>query len=139
MVPLFQVVYNNNVRLLIVNGQVSVKKQRLVNFDLFTLSMPTTANTSIFYRVSGAALFFCSVSPFSTHGFELIKSVYVEFIARLFTVITATAAVFYRLTGLQQILLKMSFFEDLGSTKNKINFGLIPRLSIAALLGAYLW
>ena len=40
------------------DGQVTVKKQRPVNLDLTTISMPATAKASIFHRVTGVALFF---------------------------------------------------------------------------------
>lgn len=72
------------------DGQVTVKKQRPVNLDLSTISMPATAKASILHRVTGVALFFAltfviwawSESLSSPESFEFVKSLFSGFVAK---------------------------------------------------------
>ena len=129
------------------DGQVTVKKQRPVNLDLKTISMPATAKASIMHRVTGVALFFAltfviwawSESLSSPQGFEFVKSLFTGFIAKFIAWGTVTVVAYHLIAGIRHLLMDMGYFEELDSGNASAKFVLALWAVIAILAGVWLW
>jgi succinate dehydrogenase / fumarate reductase cytochrome b subunit len=135
------------VGLLRVNGQVTVKKQRPVNLDLSTISMPATAKASILHRISGVALFFAlsfviwawSESLSSPQGFEFVKSLFTGFIAKFIAWGAVIALLYHLIAGVRHLLMDMGRFEELGSGNASAKFVMALWVVLAVLAGVWIW
>ena len=102
-----------------VHGQETVKKQRPVNLDLTTISMPPTAKASILHRVTGVAMFFAlvfviwawAVSLSSPEGFATVKEVMTSFIAKFIAWGTLTVLSYHIIGGIRHLIMDMGHWD----------------------------
>jgi succinate dehydrogenase / fumarate reductase cytochrome b subunit len=130
-----------------IHRQETVKKQRPVNLDLSTISMPATAKASILHRVTGVAMFFALVfviwawaaSLSSPEGFAAVKEVMTSFVAKFIAWGTLTVLSYHIIGGIRHLIMDMGHWEELesGNTSAKAAIGLW--LVVAVLAGVWLW
>jgi succinate dehydrogenase / fumarate reductase cytochrome b subunit len=124
-----------------------VKKQRPVNLDLTTISMPPTAKASILHRVTGVAMFFAltfviwawSESLSSAEGFELVKSLMTGFVAKFIAWGTVTVLAYHIIGGFRHMIQDMGYWEDLESGNNSAKAVLVLWVILAILAGVWIW
>ena len=129
------------------DGQVTVKKQRPVNLDLTTISMPATAKASILHRVTGVALFFAltfviwawSESLSSSEGFEFVKGLLTGFIAKFIAWGTLTVLAYHLIGGIRHLIMDMGHWEELESGNLSAKVSIALWLVVAVLAGVWLW
>lgn len=130
-----------------VDRQETVKKQRPVNLDLTTISMPATARASILHRVTGVAMFFAlifviwawAVSLSSPEGFQAVKDVMTGFIAKFIAWGTITVLAYHIIGGIRHLIMDMGHWEELESGNNSAKAAIGLWIIVAALAGAWLW
>jgi succinate dehydrogenase / fumarate reductase, cytochrome b subunit len=129
------------------DGQVTVKKQRPVNLDLTTISMPATAKASIFHRVTGVALFFAltfviwawSESLSSAESFEFVKGLFNGFIAKFIAWGTLSVLGYHLIGGIRHIVMDMGHWEELESGNLSAKIAMALGVVFAVLAGVWIW
>ncbi len=129
------------------DGQVTVKKQRPVNLDLSTISMPATAKASILHRITGVALFFAltfvlwawSESLSSVQGFEFVKGLFSGFIAKFIAWGTLTVLAYHVIGGIRHLIMDMGYWEELESGNSSAVISLVLWVIVSVLAGGWLW
>ena len=129
------------------DGQVTVKKQRPVNLDLTTISMPPTAKASILHRVTGVAFFFAltfviwawAESLSSPEGFTFVKELMTGFIAKFIAWGTLTALSYHIIGGIRHMIQDMGHWEELESGNNSAKVALAIWVIVAILAGVWIW
>ncbi|TMO44470.1 succinate dehydrogenase, cytochrome b556 subunit [Pseudoalteromonas sp. S4389] len=129
------------------DGQVTVKKQRPVNLDLTTISMPATAKASILHRVTGVALFFAltfviwawSESLSSPEGFEFVKGLFSGFIAKFIAWGTISVLAYHLIGGVRHIIMDMGHWEELESGNFSAKVAMALGVVAAILAGVWIW
>ena len=129
------------------DGQVTVKKQRPVNLDLTTISMPATAKASIFHRVTGVALFFAltfviwawSESLSSAESFEFVKGLFNGFIAKFIAWGTISVLGYHRIGGIRHMVIAMGHWEELESGNLRAKIAMALGVVFAVLAGVWIW
>ncbi|MEE2001453.1 succinate dehydrogenase, cytochrome b556 subunit [Alkalimonas sp. MEB108] len=124
-----------------------MKKQRPVNLDLTTISLPASAKASILHRVTGVAMFIAlilvvwawAVSLSSAEGFELVKSVLTSHFAKFLAWGTITVLLYHVIGGIRHMLMDLGYWEELssGNTSARVAIGLW--ILLAVLAGGWLW
>ncbi len=129
------------------DGQVTVKKQRPVNLDLTTISMPPTAKASILHRVTGVAFFFAltfviwawAESLSSPEGFTFVTELMTGFIAKFIAWGTLTALSYHIIGGIRHMIQDMGHWEELESGNNSAKIALAIWVIVAILAGVWIW
>jgi len=130
-----------------VDRQATVKKQRPVNLDLTTISMPATARASILHRVTGVAMFFAlifviwawAVSLSSAEGFAQVKDVMTGFIAQFIAWGTLTVLAYHVIGGIRHLIMDMGHWEELESGNNSAKAAIALWIIVAVLAGVWVW
>jgi len=130
-----------------VDRQATVKKQRPVNLDLTTISMPATARASILHRVTGVAMFFAlifviwawAVSLSSAEGFAQVKYVMTGFIAQFIAWGTLTVLAYHVIGGIRHLIMDMGHWEELESGNNSAKAAIALWIIVAVLAGVWVW
>jgi succinate dehydrogenase / fumarate reductase cytochrome b subunit len=129
------------------DGQVTVKKQRPVNLDLSTISMPATAKASILHRITGVAMFFAltfviwawSESLSSPEGFEFVKGLFSGFVAKFIAWGTVSALMYHIIGGIRHMFMDMGHFEELESGNTSATISMVLWVVVAVLAGVWIW
>lgn len=129
------------------NRQVTVKKQRPVNLDLTTISMPATAKASIFHRVTGVAMFFAltfviwawAMSLSSPQGFELVKELLTGFIAKFIAWGTLSVLAYHLIAGVRHLVQDVGPWKELESGNATAKLGFVIWAVVSVLAGVWLW
>ncbi|ATC94543.1 succinate dehydrogenase, cytochrome b556 subunit [Pseudoalteromonas tunicata] len=124
-----------------------MKKQRPVNLDLSTISMPATAKASILHRVTGVALFFAltfviwawSESLSSAQGFEFVKGLFNGFIAKFIAWGTLTVLIYHLIGGFRHLIMEMGYWEELESGNASAKAAIALWIVLAAAAGVWIW
>jgi succinate dehydrogenase / fumarate reductase cytochrome b subunit len=124
-----------------------VKKQRPVNLDLTTISMPPTAKASILHRVTGVALFFALVfvictwalSLQSAEGFEMAKSLMSGFIGKFIAWGTLSVLSYHVIGGIRHLIMDTGRWEELESGNNSAKAAIAIWLVTVVLAGVWVW
>ena len=98
-----------------------MKKQRPVNLDLTSISMPASAKASILHRITGVALFFAlifvivawGISLQSAEGFELAKSLMQGVIGKVIVIGTLAVLSYHIIGGIRHLIMDMGYWEEL--------------------------
>ncbi|MCC5852133.1 MAG: succinate dehydrogenase, cytochrome b556 subunit [Alkalimonas sp.] len=124
-----------------------MKKQRPVNLDLTTISLPASAKASILHRVTGVAMFIAlilvvwawAVSLSSPEGFEWVKSVMTSHFAKFLAWGTITVLLYHLIGGIRHMIMDLGYWEELssGNTSARVAIGLW--VVLAVLAGGWLW
>ncbi|WP_333606939.1 succinate dehydrogenase, cytochrome b556 subunit [Arsukibacterium sp.] len=130
-----------------INGQDTVKKQRPVNLDLSTISLPATAKASILHRVTGVAMFFALVfviwawaySLQDEQSFEYVKGLMQSPLASFIAWGTITVLIYHLIGGIRHLIMDLGHWEELdsGNLSAKITIGLW--IVLAILAGVWIW
>ncbi|MCF6434128.1 succinate dehydrogenase, cytochrome b556 subunit [Pseudoalteromonas sp. JBTF-M23] len=124
-----------------------MKKQRPVNLDLTTISMPATAKASILHRVTGVALFFAltfviwawSESLSSPEGFEFVKGLFSGFIAKFIAWGTVSVLAYHLIGGIRHMIQDMGHWEELESGNSSAKIAIALSVVVAILAGVWIW
>ena len=125
-----------------------MSKQRPVNLDLTTITMPITANASILHRISAVVLwsgmaFFLSaifVSLTSEEGFLCVKELVTEnFIGQFISWGLLTAFGYYSAATLKHVIQDMGHFEELESGKMVAAAALVIGIALSIVWGVWIW
>ncbi|MBQ4877193.1 MULTISPECIES: succinate dehydrogenase, cytochrome b556 subunit [Pseudoalteromonas] len=124
-----------------------MKKQRPVNLDLTTISMPATAKASILHRVTGVALFFAltfviwawSESLSSPEGFEFVKELMTGFVAKFIAWGTLAVLSYHIIGGIRHMIQDMGHWEELESGNASAKIAIAIWVIVAILGGVWIW
>ncbi|GAA0288488.1 succinate dehydrogenase, cytochrome b556 subunit [Psychrosphaera haliotis] len=124
-----------------------MKKQRPVNLDLTTISMPATANASILHRVTGVAMFFAlifvivvwAISLQSAEGFELAKELMQGVIGKIIAIGTLAALSYHIIGGLRHLVMDMGHWEELESGNLSAKLAIAIWIVTVILAGVWIW
>ncbi|BBN81785.1 MULTISPECIES: succinate dehydrogenase, cytochrome b556 subunit [Pseudoalteromonas] len=124
-----------------------MKKQRPVNLDLTTISMPATAKASILHRITGVALFFAltfviwawSESLSSPEGFEFVKGLFSGFIAKFIAWGTVSVLAYHLIGGIRHMIQDMGHWEELESGNSSAKIAIALSVVVAILAGVWIW
>ena len=124
-----------------------VKKQRPVNLDLQTISMPITAIASILHRISGVIMFFAvgillwllTESLSSEQGFQNAQEIVSGFFGTFILWGILTALAYHIAGGIRHLLMDMGYFEELesGALSAKVSF--VATVVLSILAGIMVW
>lgn len=124
-----------------------MKKQRPVNLDLTTISMPASAKASILHRVTGVAFFFAlifvivtwAISLQSPEGFETAKELINGVIGKIITIGTLAVLSYHIIGGIRHLVMDMGYWEELesGNTSAKVSIALW--IVTVVLAGVWIW
>jgi succinate dehydrogenase / fumarate reductase cytochrome b subunit len=125
----------------------SVNKQRPVNLDIGTISLPVTAYASLLHRISGIALFvgvgilmwLLDSSLASEEGFNAVKAVFDSFIYKLILWCVLAALIYHSVAGIRHFAMEFGIGESMegGSRGARIVFAV--SIILIVLVGAYIW
>lgn len=124
-----------------------MKKQRPVNLDLTTISMPATANASILHRITGVAMFFAlifvivvwAISLQSAEGFELAKELMQGVIGKIIAIGTLAALSYHIIGGIRHLIMDMGHWEELESGNLSAKLAIAIWIVTVILAGVWIW
>lgn len=127
--------------------QVTVKKQRPVNLDLTTISMPASAKASILHRVTGVALFFAlifvivvwAISLQSAQGFETAQELINGVIGKIITIGTLAVLSYHVIGGVRHLIMDMGYWEELESGNISAKVSIALWIVTVVLAGVWIW
>lgn len=130
-----------------IDRQDTVKKQRPINLDLSTISLPATAKASIIHRVTGVAMFFAllfviwawATSLQSAEGFDYVKSLLNSHLAKFIAWGTITVLIYHLIGGIRHLIMDMGHWEELESGNLSANITIGLWIVLAVLAGVWLW
>lgn len=124
-----------------------MKKQRPVNLDLQTISMPITAIASILHRISGVIMLFAvgillwllTESLSSEQGFQNAQEIVSGFFGTFILWGILTALAYHIAGGIRHLLMDMGYFEELesGALSAKVSF--VATVVLSILAGIMVW
>lgn len=124
-----------------------MKKQRPVNLDLTTISMPATANASILHRITGVAMFFAlifvivvwAISLQSAEGFELAKQLMQGVLGKIIAIGTLAALSYHIIGGIRHLIMDMGHWEELESGNLSAKLAIAIWIVTVILAGVWIW
>lgn len=124
-----------------------MKKQRPVNLDLTTISMPATANASILHRITGVAMFFAlifvivvwAISLQSAESFEYAKELIQGVFGKIVAIGTLAALSYHIIGGLRHMVMDMGHWEELQSGNLSAKLAIAIWLVTVILAGVWIW
>ncbi|WP_372625193.1 succinate dehydrogenase, cytochrome b556 subunit [Arsukibacterium sp.] len=124
-----------------------MKKQRPVNLDLSTISLPAAAKASILHRVTGVAMFFALVfviwawaySLQSQASFDYVQSLMTSHLAKFIALGTISVLIYHLLAGLRHLVMDMGHWEELKSGTLSANVVMGLWIVLSVLAGVWLW
>ncbi len=124
-----------------------MKKQRPVNLDLTTISMPATANASILHRITGVAMFFAlifviyawAISLQSAEGFAHAQELMQGVIGKIIAIGTLGALSYHIIGGLRHMVMDMGHWEELESGSLSAKLAIAIWLVTLVLAGVWIW
>tara|TARA_R100001443_G_scaffold112662_1_gene126493 strand:- start:62289 stop:62732 length:444 start_codon:yes stop_codon:yes gene_type:complete len=130
-----------------IDRQETVKKQRPVNLDLSTISLPAAAKASILHRVTGVAMFFALVfviwawaySLQSQTSFDYVQSLMTSHLAKIIALGTLSVLIYHLLAGLRHLVMDMGHWEELKSGTLSANVVMGLWIVLSVLAGVWLW
>ena len=125
-----------------------MSKQRPVNLDLTTISLPLPAIISILHRISGIILF--ALIPFllytlqtsleSADGFARVTAWFASPLVKLITFGSLAAILYHLLAGLRHIIMDMGYAETLSAARTTGTVTLVLAVTFTLILtGIWLW
>ncbi len=124
-----------------------MKKQRPVNLDLTTISLPAAGLSSILHRVSGVIMLISigllvwalATSLQSAEGFAMVHDLFTSFIAKFIAWGTLTALGYHLLAGVRHMCMDMGYFEELNSGRISAQIVFVLAIVLSVLAGVWLW
>ena len=124
-----------------------MKKQRPVNLDLTTISMPATANASILHRITGVAMFFAlifvivvwAISLQGPEGFETAKGLIQGVFGKIIAIGTLAMLSYHIIGGIRHLIMDMGHWEELESGNTSAKVAIALWLVTVVLAGVWIW
>jgi len=126
---------------------MNIVKARPMHLNLFVISFPITAISSICHRISGIWIFIClpfsllilQESLVSAESFAEISNKLNTIYYKLFFFSFLIATIYHAIAGIRHIIMDFGFFESKNDSKISAWVIIITNVIITILLGAYLW
>lgn len=124
-----------------------MKKQRPVNLDLQTISLPLPGLASILHRISGVIMFvatgilmwFFAESLSSPLGFANVQDIMSSFLAKFVFWGILTALAYHLVVGVRHIIVDMGYGEELDSANTTARISMVITLILSVLAGVWVW
>ncbi|WP_411358140.1 succinate dehydrogenase, cytochrome b556 subunit [Pseudidiomarina salilacus] len=124
-----------------------MKKQRPVNLDLTTISLPAAGLSSILHRVSGVIMLISvgllvwalATSLQSNEGFAMVYELFTSFIAKFIAWGILTALGYHLLAGVRHMIMDMGYCEELKSGRISAQIVFVLAIILSVLAGVWLW
>ncbi len=124
-----------------------VNKQRPVNLDIGTISLPITAYASILHRFSGIALFvgvailmwLLDSSLASEDGFNAVKAVFDSFICKLIVWGVLAALIYHTVAGVKHLIMDLGIGETMEGGSRGARIVFVVSVILIVLVGACIW
>ncbi len=126
---------------------LTVNKNRPVNLDISTFSLPITAYVSILHRVSGVILFgvvalllwALGTSLSSENGFESVKEVFSSPIVKLIMWASLAALAYHLVAGVRHLFMDAGIGETLEGGKAGAKVVIALAIVLILLAGVWVW
>ncbi|GAA6167244.1 succinate dehydrogenase, cytochrome b556 subunit [Sessilibacter corallicola] len=126
---------------------LTVNKNRPVNLDISTFSLPITAYVSILHRVSGVILFgvvalllwALGTSLSSESGFESVKEVFSSPIVKLIMWASLAALAYHLVAGVRHLFMDAGIGETLEGGKAGAKVVIAVAIVLILLAGVWVW
>ncbi|MCE2028640.1 succinate dehydrogenase, cytochrome b556 subunit [Sessilibacter corallicola] len=124
-----------------------MNKNRPVNLDISTFSLPITAYVSILHRVSGVILFgvvalllwALGTSLSSESGFESVKEVFSSPIVKLIMWASLAALAYHLVAGVRHLFMDAGIGETLEGGKAGAKVVIAVAIVLILLAGVWVW
>jgi succinate dehydrogenase / fumarate reductase cytochrome b subunit len=124
-----------------------VKKQRPVNLDLSTMSLPPAAISSILHRVSGVIMlvlvgllvWLLAKSLSSPQGFAEAQAIFQHPVVKFLVWGFLAALGYHLLAGIRHIFMDLGFGEEKESGRTTAIAAIVGGVILAVLAGVWLW
>ena len=122
-------------------------KAKPIHLNLFVISFPITAISSICHRISGIWIFVClpfllmilQESLASLESFSSLVNKFDNIFYKLFFFSFLFACVYHAIAGIRHIIMDFGFFESKKDSKITSWIIIITSIIICLCLGVYLW
>jgi succinate dehydrogenase / fumarate reductase cytochrome b subunit len=122
-------------------------KQRIVNFNLFTIQYPLTAVTSLLHRISGVFVFLLipfllwmfDTATYTSSGFDFISAFLNHFIIKFILWLFLVALWYHLFAGVRHLLMDIGFGEDLLSARLSAKATIALTIVVSLVMGFWLW
>lgn len=133
--------------LLNVNWDAIVNKNRPVNLDLSTISLPITGYVSFLHRVSGVVLlggilvllWMLDLSLSSAEGFEKLKEILAAPLAKIVLWGVLAALAYHFVAGVKHLIMDLGIGESLEGGKLGARIALVCAAILIVLTGVWIW
>lgn len=124
-----------------------MNNQQVRNFNLLTIRYPFTAIISILHRLSGIFVFLLipfllwmlDVATGSSLGFDHIRTVLTNPVAKLILWLILVSLWYHLLAGIRHLLMDIGIGESLKSARFSGGITIIITIIAAILMGSWLW
>lgn len=124
-----------------------MNKNRPVNLDISTFSLPITAYVSILHRVSGVILFgvvalllwALGTSLSSESGFESVKEVFSSPLVKLIMWASLAALAYHLVAGIRHLIMDAGVGETLEGGKTGAKIAIALAIVLILLAGVWVW
>lgn len=124
-----------------------MNKQRPVNLDIGTISLPITAYVSILHRISGVILFggaaillwLLNDSLSSEEGFNSVKTLFDSFFCKLIVWGVLSALIYHTAAGIKHLIMDVGVGETLEGGQRGARIVIIVSVVLIVLVGAFIW
>lgn len=124
-----------------------VKKNRPVNLDISTITLPITAYVSILHRVSGVFLFagvaallwMLDLSLTSQEGFDHIKDLSASPICQIILWVVLAALAYHMVAGIRHLIMDFGVGETLEGGQRGAKLVLFVAAVLIVLAGVWVW
>lgn len=124
-----------------------VKKQRPVNLDIGTITLPITAYSSIVHRITGIALFvgvailmwMLDTSLASEEGFNAVAALFDSFFCKLIVWGVLAVLIYHTVAGVRHLIMDLGVGESLEGGRLGARTVFIVSVVLIVLVGAFIW
>ncbi|MDB6062488.1 MAG: succinate dehydrogenase, cytochrome b556 subunit [Verrucomicrobiaceae bacterium] len=125
----------------------SVNKQRPVNLDIGTISLPITAYASLLHRISGVALFIgvailmwlLDSSLSSEDGFNAVKALFDSFLCKLIVWGVLAVLIYHTVAGIRHLTMDLGIGETMEGGSRSARIVFVVSVILIVLVGARIW
>ena len=127
--------------------RINIVKAKPIHLNLFVISFPITAISSICHRISGIWIFIClpfllmilQESLASLESFSNIINNFNNIFYKLFFLSFLFACVYHAIAGIRHIIMDFGFFESKNESKITSWIVIITSAVLFFVLGVYIW
>lgn len=124
-----------------------MKKQRPVNLDIGTISLPITSYVSILHRVSGLVLFIAAAlliwlldaSLASEESFTSLKQTLQSPLCKFLVFVALAALAYHLVAGIRHLIMDFGIGESLEGGRMGAQLVLVVAAILIVVMGAWIW